>query len=188
MNCFGSRKPARRALWQSLWLILAVACTPMTGPSAVPDRTQTPSPPELLDSFAVSSQWAGETWRIYVEGRDADGDMKDIWVVVSQLGGNMWSNQFVSLKGDLRRAFSGYIALPTPRVFPRGGWETVRVELKIRDQSGYYSQARIQEVQIGSPTRESIPEKWRDADHRQLGTIFFDFDLDQDNHQEMRRR
>jgi hypothetical protein len=142
-------------------------------------EAQSAGPPQFEDSFAVSSIWPGENWRIFVKGSDPDGDMTHIWVVVSQLGGNMWSNHIIRLKGNESKAFDGYITLPTPHFFPRRGWEYVRVEMKIRDKTGVYSQPRVQELEIGSPTREYLPSEWRSAGNHSLGTLFFDFHLDQ---------
>jgi len=120
-------------------------------------EAQAAGPPQFEDSFAVSSIRPGENWRIFVKGSDPDGDMTHIWVVVSQLGGNMWSNHIIRLKGNESKAFEGYITLPTPHFFPRGGWQYVRVEMKIRDKAGVYSQPRVQELEIGSPTMEYLP-------------------------------
>jgi hypothetical protein len=167
------------------WKCLAIFVLPVLftacalGPS--PDRAAAPppgpNPPLFTDSFALSSIWDGETWAIFVEGNDPDGDMKHIWVVVSQYGGNMWSDHFVLLRGENRRQFSGYLALYTPRL--RQGWERVRVDMKIRDEAGHYSNERSQEVLIGADPNEPIPEKWRQAAQNRLGTLFFHFDLRQ---------
>ncbi len=172
----------------TMLLLLLAACVPVA-PTAPPSDGASPRhPPQLLDSFAVSVMRPGQTWQIFLEGSDPDGDMKDIWVVASQLGGNVWSNQSVNLKGEDRRHFVGYLALPTPLVWPSTGWETVRVELRIRDRAGLSSEQRIHEVVIGSVTAEPVPVKWSQAPQHRLGTIFLDFDFDREHHSPLFRR
>jgi hypothetical protein len=171
-------------------LVLIMACAPGTVPIAPPAAEGPSAPPELLDSFAVADLRPGQTWQIFLEGSDPNGDMKDIWFVASQIGGTVWVNQFVVLQGENRRRFMGYVELPTPLSLYRSstGWETVRVEVRIRDGAGQYSQARIHEVVIGKYTAEAVPAKWRPAFQHKLGTIFLDFDLDREPNQPRLRR
>lgn len=84
----------------------------------------------------------------------------------------------------------GYVALPTPLSLYRtsSGWETVRVEARIRDGAGHYSQPRIHEVVIGKYTAEAVPAKWSLAANHKLGTIFLGFDLDRESNQPRLRR
>ena len=137
--------------------------------------------PRIDDSFAVSSIWQGQTWQIFVSGSDPDADMDYIWIQVSQLGGNMWDNHRVMLHGANRGSFAGYIAFPTQTYTPRMGWETVRVEMRIRDATGRYSAPVTLQMEVGSPTREAIPEKWSRVTNNRLGTIIFDFDTGADS-------
>jgi hypothetical protein len=178
-NTSRQRKPrARTCAIVSLAMMLVLVL--LAGGPLLAARAQAANAPEFLDSFAVSTVWPGQNWQIFVKGADPNGQMDHIWVVVSQLGGNMWSNHVIPLKGDERKSFSGYINLPIPNFIRHTGWEYLEIEMKIRDTSGNYSQKRVQELTIGSPTKESIPAEWRSAENHQLGTIFFDFDLDHD--------
>ena len=113
-------------------------------------------------------------WPIFVQGSDPKGDMQYIWFEITQLGGRN-STEIVYLRGENRREFSGYVAVYLPRrAF--GGWQTVRAEIRLKDAAGSYSEKRVHEVQVGAPTREGMPEKWRMAMGRHLGNIFFNFD------------
>ncbi len=164
-----------------LFLAFTASCSSMGSYSGVYTPTIPPAaaasapghPPQILDSFAVSSLWQGQMWRIFVQGEDPDGDMDHLWVFVTQVG-QKTANDIIVLKGNDRRAFAGYLALNTPRRI--GLWETVRVEIKIKDRAGNYSPVRIHEALIGSPTTEAIPSKWAQFDDRRLGNIFFDFE------------
>ncbi len=165
-------------------LVLAVGAAGCATLMERAQRRQEPipgvEPPHLLDAFAVSSMWFGDTWEIYVEGKDPDGDMDYIWVEVSQLGGNMWSNHRVYLKGDNRSHFKGVIRLPTPPNIFHNGWETLEATLRIRDRGNHYSNPKKVSVELGRPVRERIPEKWIDARNNKLGTVFFEFELDRE--------
>jgi hypothetical protein len=146
------------------------------------------NPPVFEDSFAVSSVWPGQDWHIFVKGSQSEGQMDYIWVVVSQLGGNMWYNELVRLKGNEQKNFEGYITLPIPRFFPKRSWEYVTVEMRIKDKAGRYSEKRVHELEIGSSTKEVLPAEWQSAAHRELGTLFFRFDLDQADSAGMKER
>jgi len=170
------RRIGRSVLWLLVLFSAGCAATVQPKEAAAPPK---PNPPVFDDSFTVSGMWFGKVLRIYVEGHDPDGDMSHIWFVVSQLGGHMWSNHTVRLEGSEQANFKGYVELPTPTGFRlRSGWETLRIEMKIRDQVGHYSGPRIHEVQLGKPTNEEVPSKWADAER--LGVIFFEFDLNGD--------
>lgn len=137
-----------------------------------------PHAPTIDGAFAVSSMWLGKNWEIYVAGSDPDGDMDYIWAEVSQLGGHMWDQHLLRLTGPHRTRFKGVISLPTPSFQSRKIYETLRVTLRLRDKAGHYSDPVTLEVELGKPTRESVPESWQDAREHSLGVIFFDFDLD----------
>ena len=174
----------------ALLLVLVIACAPATVPIAPPAAESPAALPELQDSFAVADLRPGQTWQIFLEGSDPNGDMKDIWIVASQIGGTVWENQFIALRGENRRRFLGYVALPTPLTLYRSstGWETVRVEVRIRDGAGQYSQSRVHEVVIGKHTAQAVPAKWSQAANHKMGTIFLDFDLDRESNQPRLRR
>lgn len=162
-------------------LVLAMffGCASTGGPKAwEPGVPPGPHPPKIEGAFAVSSMWMGKIWEIYIEGSDPDGDMDYIWAEVSQLGGHMWDQHLIRLKGPDQSRFKGVITLPTPSFQSRKIWEILRVTLRIRDRGGHYSDPVTLEVELGKPTQEPIPESWLEVRKKRLGVIFFDFDLD----------
>ncbi len=162
-----------------LAVLLALGCLPTAqhGPLGTGVSTG-PNAPSFEGAFAVSSMWLGKTWEIFVAGSDPDEDMDYIWAEVSQLGGHMWDQHLIRLKGSNQARFKGVITLPTPSFRSRKIWETLRVTLRIRDRAGHYSDPVMLEVELGKPTQESIPDEWLEARRNRLGVIFFDFDLD----------
>jgi hypothetical protein len=175
----------RRQRWKAiLWLLMALAlvaaCVPTVPMGPSPDAQVAANPPQFLDSFAVSTIRPGQAWRIFVEGSDQDGNMKDLWVVAARLGGTRWSNQFIPLRGEDRHHFIGYVDLPMSGTRCYSGWETVRIELRIRGNTGLQSQLRTHEVVIGNAVTEPIPPKWNQAASHPMGTITFNFEGDRE--------
>jgi hypothetical protein len=150
-------------------------CAPVVMQPSEPLQAQAVGPihsPRIDDGFAVSSLWGGETWRIYLRGSDPDGDMKHLWVVITQLGVRS-DTEIVPLVGPDRAEFSGFLTLNTPSWIRT--WENVRVEVRIRDQAGNLSEKATFEAQIGFPTRETLPPQWAGSVNRHLGHLFFNF-------------
>ena len=188
MNGMRTKEKQRIVWWVALSVVLAsLLIFTGDGPQGAKEAPAG-AQPAFEDSFAVSSVWPGQDWHIYVKGSQPDGQMDYIWVVVSQLGGNMWYNDIIRLKGDNRKHFEGYITLPIPRFFPKRSWEYVTVEMRIKDTAGRYSEKRVHELEIGSPTKEVLPTEWRSVANQELGTIFFRFDLDQGESADVRNR
>lgn len=174
-----------------VWTTTACApsmMTPQSGPSGMPQAMPVPSsPPVLEDSFAVSSIPSGAVWNVFVQASDPEGDMDHLWIVVTQLGKRVITENLV-LTGPDRRAFSGYF-----KVYPRGArfspWENLRVEIRIRDRAGNLSARAEHETQMGFQTREMVPAKWASATRHSLGTILFDLEgEDADHHFGIRGR
>jgi hypothetical protein len=167
-------------MWLGMALILVAGCVPTVPMGPSPDAPVPANPPQFLDSFAVSTIRTGQAWRIFVEGSDPNGDMKDLWVVASQLGGTKGSGQFIPLKGEDRHHFIGYVDLSTSGTWRFSGWETVRAELRIRANTGLQSQLRTHEVVIGSAATEPVPPKWNQAASHPMGTITLNFEGDRE--------
>ncbi len=164
-----------KSLLLSVALLVLGACAPvamMPGEAPQPQTMGPGNPPRLEDGFAVSSLWGGETWRVFLRGSDPDGDMSHLWVVVTQLGKHT-DTEIIPLKGRDQAEFSGFLTLNTPSWIRT--WDYVRVEVRIRDKAGNLSEKATFEAQIGSPTRERLPEHWAGAVQHHLGVLFFRF-------------
>ena len=133
-----------------------------------------PNDPVLEDVFAQSRIPNGGLWRVFVQGADPDADMAGLWVTTTQLGKKSQVD-FILLRGEDRRAFAGYLEIPTPPLFHLG-WDYVRVEIRIRDEAGHYSRELEAEAQLGYTSSQAIPEKWRQAAQHRLGGIYFEFE------------
>ncbi len=94
--------------------------------------------PVIRASFASPSLALGETWKVYLNASDADGDMKYIVCTIDQPGIGPSSAGFTRIKEENRQQFSGYIYLFT------GGMSGVNpsnltLTVQIQDRKGHFS-------------------------------------------------
>ena len=93
--------------------------------------------PVISESFASPSLAPGETWKVYLNASDADGDMKNIVCTIDQPGIGP-SSGFTRIKEENRQQFSGYIYLFTGGM---GGVNLTNLTLtvQIQDRAGHFS-------------------------------------------------
>ena len=130
-------------------------------------------PPELLGFYAAKEVRSGETWNIYLKGKDADGDMKYIVAVLFMEGEGSYPNSEIWLKGEDRSEFDGYIFLNTPADETLvTGMDSLSVSVFIRDWAGNKSKT-IKLPLSFDPGRipEEVPAQWQQAAKQQLGYI-----------------
>jgi len=94
--------------------------------------------PVISESFASPSLALGETWKIYLNASDADGDMKHIVCTIDQPGTGPSSAGFTRIKEENRQQFSGYIYLFTGGT---GGvsLSNLTLTVQIQDRPGHFS-------------------------------------------------
>lgn len=130
-------------------------------------------PPELLGYYASKEIDPGETWNVYLKGKDVDGDMKYIVAVLSLKGEGGYADSEIWLKGENRSEFDGYIFLNTPPDDILGDeMDTLIVSIYIRDWAGNKSRTVKLPLsfEIGRVT-ETVPAQWQQAAEEQLGYI-----------------
>jgi hypothetical protein len=67
------------------------------------------SPPVITHSFASKELSHGDTWKIYVEAHDSDGDMRHFVCVFKQVGYGYYSPDYVMIKKHHREKMKGYL-------------------------------------------------------------------------------
>jgi len=116
-----------------LILPLVMACC-----TTSPERGTQPggSPPVITDSFASKEISHGDTWKIYVEANDPDGDMRQFVCVFKQVGYGSYSPDYVVIKKRHREKMKGYL-----RFFSGAGgglrvseWTQLSLTVYIRDR------------------------------------------------------
>lgn len=158
-----------------LFAFVCVSCIATAPPVQKDPSKVTGRPPEISDSFTYSRIPSPWILPIFIDAKDGDGDLVGFWVTVSQLGGNMFSRHYVPIKEGKASHVLGFMTLDVPYL---RGVEYLRVEVTAVDSEGNRSNTVIHSVEINMVTSlgEGLPSKWKDANHRRIGHIFFDFE------------
>jgi hypothetical protein len=130
-------------------------------------------PPIVLDSYATESVRPGATWRVFLEAQDADGDIHSIITQLVQPGIGYYSPDFTYIKGVDQEGFAGYLILRTPRDYDLLQ-EYVEATLTIQDREGNKSEPVNFTLRFDNKSGfgpQEVPEKWKMAANRKLGTI-----------------
>ena len=97
--------------------------------------------PVITASFASKKIRPGDTWKIYLQASDPDGDMNHIACTLTQPGKGDYSPAFIEIGEGNRKEISGYIYLNT--LSPDGtAWMNflnVTLTVQIGDKAGHYS-------------------------------------------------
>ncbi len=120
--------------------------------------------PVIRASFASPSLAPGETWKVYLNASDEDGDMKNIVCTIDQPGIGPSSAGFTRIKGENRQQFSGYIYLFTGGM---GGanLSNLTLTVQIQDRRGHFSNpvsfslSFEQDAQQETPPSDAFQEK-----------------------------
>jgi len=94
--------------------------------------------PVINESFASPSLGLGDTWKVYLNASDTDGDMKYIICTIDQPGVGPSPVSFTRIKRENRQQFSGYIYLYTGGI----GWgnlSNLTLTVQIQDRPGHFS-------------------------------------------------
>ena len=153
-----------------LLLFLVAGCTTCKGARTGEGGDE---PPIILDSYAAESVRPGATWRVYLEAQDPDGDIHSIITQLVQPGIGYYPPDFTYIKEADREGFAGYLILRTPNDY----WllqEYVEATLTIQDCEGNKSEPVNFTLRFDNKSGfgpQEVPEKWKMAANRKLGTI-----------------
>ena len=94
--------------------------------------------PVIINAFASKEVRQGETWKVFLQAEDADGDMNRIRCTLEQPGIGVQPVSLIKIREDRRRNLSGYIFLNTGSAsgFP---YASCRLTVQIQDQKGNVS-------------------------------------------------
>ena len=91
--------------------------------------------PVIITAFASTELRQGETWKVFLQAQDPDGDMNRIVCTLEQPGVGVQPASFIKIREDRRRNLSGYIFLNTGSV---SGFQftSCRLTIQIQDKKG----------------------------------------------------
>jgi hypothetical protein len=152
-------------------LPLMIACL-TTSPEG--ETQSAGSPPVITNSFASKELSQGDTWKIYVEANDPDGDMRQFVCVIKQVGYGSYSPDYIVIKGPHREKLKGYL-----RFFSGAGagsrlgeWTNLSLTLYIRDRGRKNSNKVVFPLTLSRGSKQGPPPPpFNTGQVDRLGTI-----------------
>ena len=116
--------------------------------------------PVITQSFASKEIWPGETWKVYLNASDSDGEMKNIFAIVEQPGVGQYPLSIIRVKGENRKEMSGYLYLVTATPWYPLNFVNLTLIVQVQDKSGNFSAPAAFPLSINSRyTQEAPPER-----------------------------
>jgi hypothetical protein len=137
-------------------------------------------PPVIIHSYALDKGVYGQTWKIYIEAEDPDGDMLKIASVLEQEGIRYRRPiDFIFLKKRDRKQLKGFLSLntyflrePSMAVSPR-----LTLRVSISDKAGNESKEAVfhfEFVPNGAESAARLPAPFDQGDIPKLGNILIE--------------
>jgi len=141
----------------SVLLFLAGGCVGLE-PIEVREKTYGKGVPVIGLSFASKQIRPGDTWMVYLNASDPDGDMNYIVCNIDQPGIGAYSASFTRIKEDERKELSGYIYLPTAGV-SNLNFVNLTLQVQIQDKAMHFSAPVSFPLSINNRYRQDPPSK-----------------------------
>lgn len=130
------------------------------------------NPPVIAATFAKDRIVSGDTWKIYVNASDADGDMERFVCSVLQDGRHPYPFDLIAIKPEQRKNLSGYLYLPTNPSKDLWGVH-IALSLYIVDKAGHKSNEETFDLRFASKASDKEVDRTL-FDDRTLGPIMVD--------------
>jgi len=128
----------RRKFLAGMALLVLVGCAALGGLEQR-EKIYGKAAPVITQSFASKQMRLGDTWKIYLNASDPDGDMKTIISTIDQKGVGTYPVSFTRIREDQQREnLSGYIYLNTVGTYGLD-YTTLVLNVQIQDKAGHYS-------------------------------------------------
>jgi hypothetical protein len=96
--------------------------------------------PVISQSFASKEIRPDDTWKVYIDASDPDGNMRYIFAIVEQPGVAPYPLSITRIKKENSKEFSGYLYLNSAGVGNSKNNKNITLTIQIRDQSGQFSE------------------------------------------------
>ena len=114
--------------------------------------------PVISQSFASRQVWPGETWKVYLNASDPNGEMKNIFAVVEQPGLGPYPLSITRIRKENRKEISGYVYLVTSAPNYSLNFINLSLTIWVQDHSGNFSAPVTLPLSINSRyTQEAAP-------------------------------
>jgi len=95
--------------------------------------------PRIQKSYAAAQIWPGETWKVYLDAIDPDGDMKNLVCTIEQPGVGVYPVSLTRIAEAHRHELSGYLYLNTLSSESLT-FVTLNLTVQVQDMAGHYSE------------------------------------------------
>lgn len=131
------------------------------------------NPPVIAVTFAKDRIVSDDTWKIYVNAFDADGDMDRFVCSVFQDGRHPYPFALIAIKPEQRDKLSGYLYLPTYASHQDLWGIHIVLSLYVVDKAGHSSNEKTFELRFASKASDKEVDRAL-FDDRPLGPIMID--------------
>ena len=136
-----------------VFLCLAMGCATLMSP-----KEEVKATPVITQSFASKEIRIGDTWKIYLNASDPNGEMIKISAIVEQTGQNN-PESITKVSKENGKEFSGYLYLSTATLANALDGTSITLWVQIQDRSGNFSQPAIFPLTLKSlATQETPPQ------------------------------
>jgi hypothetical protein len=158
-------------------LLVGVVAVLVIGCAALPPHVASPpqdegQPPRIVAAYAAKVIRPGDTWMIYLQAENPDGDMKSIAALLWQAGVGYYPTQVNMLKAEDAKQFSGCLFMETPTGFNLN-WDRFELTLIVRDSRMNPSQPVKLPLTFDFGAKQEIPERWQKAANHQIASLMF---------------
>jgi hypothetical protein len=114
--------------------------------------------PVIKQTFASTHVWPGETWKVYLNASEPNGEMKNIYAAVEQPGLGPYPLRIIRVRKENQKEMSGYIYLVTSNPWYSLNFTHLTLTIWIQDHSGNFSAPVTLPLSINSRyTQEAAP-------------------------------
>jgi hypothetical protein len=145
----------KRILAGFVLLFLAVGCAAME-PIEVREGMYGKAIPVISQSFASKEMRPGDTWKVYLQASDPDGDMKNIYATIEQPGMATYPASITKIKEGNGKELDGYIYLNTVGI--QGlNFVNLTLSVQIGDKAGHFSQPVVFPLSFNFRSKQQTP-------------------------------
>ncbi|MFH2012472.1 MAG: hypothetical protein ABIJ37_07240 [Pseudomonadota bacterium] len=128
------------------------------------------NPPVIAATFAKDRILSGDTWEIYINAFDVDGDMDYIICTVYQDGRHSYPTGMIKIDTEQKGKLSGYLYLTTYGSFEDLWNVNLQLYLYIVDKAGHSSNEEVFQLRFTSKASDKEADKTI-FDDKPLGPI-----------------
>ena len=113
--------------------------------------------PIINHSFASKQVRPGDLWKVYLKVSDPNGEMKNIYAIVTEPGIGQYPLSIIRVKNGERKELSGYIYLSTSSSnFPLD-FVTLTLTVQVQDSSGTFCEPALFQLAMNSRYSQEAP-------------------------------